>query len=146
MRFFDLGYLASFSKDCMRCFVLFLLAFRIFASDIAVVTLADGENYKVVVAPSIENNRKYCEKWGYDFYYFDSSFDPSRHPAWSKILAVEKVMQENPQHKWIMWVDADTLIMNFSTPLEFFIDEKYNFIFAGDTARFKNGAPAISFL
>ena len=101
------------------------------ASDIVVVTLAQGKNYQENVQLGVENKRAYCQQHGYDFIYCEDSLDTSRHPAWSKILLILKAF-ENPNYKWVVWLDADTLIMNQDIPLEDLVDEKYNLVIAKD--------------
>jgi hypothetical protein len=74
------------------------------------------------------NKQAYADKYGY--YLFDGSvqIDPSRPPAWSKIKAVQYLLDQRippsasaTQSKddvstylcdWVMWADADTVIMN----------------------------------
>jgi galactosyl transferase GMA12/MNN10 family len=55
----------------------------------------------------------------YDYFLYDGSrhIDHSRPPAWSKIKAVQYLLsQTTNEHTrrcdWVMWTDADTLIMN----------------------------------
>ncbi len=119
----------------MRKFLwsLFFLLYTTFlsASDIAVVTIAYGEDYQKSVRLGVENKRAYCQRHGYDFIYCEESLDLSRHIYWSKILLVLKTF-ENPNYKWVVWLDADTLIMNQDIPLEDLIDEKYHFLIAKD--------------
>ena len=114
----------------MKKFVLLLsLLFTaaLSAADIAVISLAIGESYNEKVKLGEENKRTYCQMHGYDFIFVQEKLDPSRHAYWQKILLALKTMQ-NPDYKWIVWMDADTLIMDQGIPLEDFIDQKSNFI------------------
>ncbi|MBA3721548.1 MAG: class I SAM-dependent methyltransferase [Parachlamydiaceae bacterium] len=111
------------------------------AKDIAVVSLAAGDEYQKIVNLSVENKNSYCQQHGYDFICGKESLDPSRPIQWTKIPLILKAM-ENPSYKWIFWTDADSLIMNLATPVEELIDEKYNFIIAKDF----NGINAGQFL
>ena len=107
---------------------IFIVAWTsIFASDIAVVTMAVGDNYKTAVSTGILNKRKYCEKHGYDFIYGEEQLDKNRPIAWSKILLLRKTL-DNHKYKWVFWTDADSLFMNMSIPLEDLIDDNYNII------------------
>lgn len=116
----------------MKNLLTLFLSISLFAtSDIAVITLAAGERYKDTVQLGIDNKRRYCEKYGYDFICCEERLDPSRHFSWSKIQLVLKTM-ESKKYKWIFWTDADSLIMNMTIPLEKFIDEKAHFILASD--------------
>lgn len=125
----------------MKNFLSFILLFLTasgFCHEIAVVTLAVGAQYKQAVYLGIENKRAYCEQHGYDFICFEEQLDSSRPIPWSKIKALQKVM-ENPQYKWVFWTDADSLIMNQAICLEDLIDEKYHFILAKDRYEINTG-------
>lgn len=104
---------------------------QMYASDIAVVTLAVGDQYQKVVQPGIDNKRDYCHEHGYDFICATESLDKSRPVAWSKILLVQKAL-ENPSYKWVFWSDAESLITNKALTVEDIIDEKYCFIISFD--------------
>lgn len=101
------------------------------AADIAVITIAHGKEYQKCVKRGTKSKRAYCKKHGYDFIFCKKSLDPSRKIYWSKILLALKVL-ENPSYKWVVWLDADTLIMNQDIPLEDLIDEKVNFCISQD--------------
>lgn len=101
------------------------------AADIAVVSIAWGDDYKESVRLGTENKSYYCQHHGYDFIYSEESEDPSRNIYWSKILLTLKAL-ENPAYKWVVWMDADTLIMNTDVPLEDIIDEGYQFMISKD--------------
>lgn len=105
--------------------LLLLITGQLHAIKIAVVSLAAGESYREAVHPGIANKQAYCEEHGYEFVCFAESLDPTRHPAWSKIPAVEQVLSH---YDWVFWSDADSLIMNFQIPLEEFIEDSYFFI------------------
>lgn len=116
-----------------RFLLLFILCCHAYlaAADIAVVTIAAGEEYKDKVRLGTESKASYCQKHGYDFIYAEESQDPSRHIYWSKIVLMLKTL-ENPSYKWVVWMDADTLIMNTDIPLEDLIDDNYDFIISKD--------------
>jgi hypothetical protein len=46
---------------------------------------------------------------------------------------------ENPRLKWIVWMDADTLIMNHGIPIEDIIEEKNHFIITIDRCGINTG-------
>lgn len=97
------------------------------ASDIALVSMAIGKEFKETVKSGLENKKQYCKEHGYDFICGEESLDPSRPLVWSKILLIQQVL-ENPKYRWVFWSDADSLIMNTAVCLEDFIDENYNLI------------------
>lgn len=101
------------------------------ASSIAVVSVAIGDTYREIVAETIKNKALYCNIHGYDFCYHETSLDPSRPPAWSKVLALLEAM-ENEEHKWLFWTDADALFTNLAYNLEDLVDDNYIFIVSED--------------
>ena len=94
---------------------------------ICVCTFNIGEKYKEATKYGHLSKKIYCEKWGYSFEDDESIYDESRHPAWSKILLLKKCLStsdENQKKKYdfVVWMDADTLVMNDEIRLETFID------------------------
>ena len=70
-------------------------------------------NFDGILALTWENKQKYCHKHGYQLYDGSVHVDPSRPPAWSKIKAVQYLLLEEKEDcDWVMWTDADTVIMN----------------------------------
>jgi GR25 family glycosyltransferase involved in LPS biosynthesis len=76
--------------------------------------------------------RAYAERHGYAAVVATATFDPSRSPIWSKILLLERYLLENPECEWIMWIDADAVIMNPSQRLEDLVDDEVDFVVAVD--------------
>lgn len=69
------------------------------------------------------NLQQYADKHGYRFVDSSHLIDTSRPPAWSKIKAVQALLRggssnSNKQCEWVMWLDADILIMNSNILLE----------------------------
>src|SRR5436305_122069 len=106
--------------------------FSLTAANIAVVTIAQGEEYQKCMRLGTQSKRAYCQKHGYDFIFSKDSSDPSRHIYWSKIFLILQVLENNPSYQWVVWLDADTLIMNQDIPIEDLIDEKFNFLIGRD--------------
>lgn len=73
---------------------------------------------------------EYASARGYGFVCFRESLDSNRHPSWSKVLAVQRVLKE--QGKMVFWVDADTLPMNFHIPVHERMPEGFDIAFASD--------------
>lgn len=95
---------------------------------ICVCSFNVGEKYKQATKYSHLSKKLYCEKWGYGFCDDESIYDPSRHPAWSKIPLLKKCMQQKNDngeqtYDFIVWIDADAMIMNNEIHLEDFIDK-----------------------
>lgn len=94
-------------------------------SKIAIATLFD-KNYEDLANIAIPNFMEYAKHHGYDLIFFDETVDASRPPQWSKVKAVEYLLN---QYTWVWWLDIDALIMNPSIALESIIDENYDMIF-----------------
>lgn len=102
-----------------------LLTFSIIAkSPYAVVGCHDAAYHSIGKYADL-NKQEYCKKHKYDLFIYHESLDTSRHPAWSKILAIQKHLAD---YKWILWIDSDALIMNHNVKIESLIDNKYDFI------------------
>lgn len=120
-------------KKSLSFFVMlsFFIMSRLTGADIAVVTMAIGDNYQGLVASGIENNRHYCEKHGYDFIYLTDNLDPSRPIAWNKILILQETLKNN-EYKWVFWIDADAIFMNFGISIEELIDDHFDLLVGSD--------------
>ena len=77
---------------------------------IAMVTIAT-ENIMDYARYYVEINKAYCKKHGIDFICHDKVLDTSRHPVWSKIPALERLIDD---YDWIIWIDADAAVVNHS--------------------------------
>lgn len=61
------------------------------------------------------NKDRYAMRHGYRFIAYTKSLDTSRPPAFSKLAAIGAHL---PDHDWVFWTDADSLVMNAATRLE----------------------------
>ncbi len=82
---------------------------------IAICSLAIGKDFKRAVFPSQYTKVLYCQKHGYDYIEDETVYDKSRPIAWSKILLIQKYLDK---YDYIVWIDADAMIMNFDHKLE----------------------------
>ncbi len=120
-------------------FALFtLVTALVSASDIALITLTVGEKFQEDTIIGVNNKRYYCEKHGYHFINYKKSLDEKRKLGWSKVLLTHDVMN-NSDYKWIVWMDADTLIMNMDKKIEDIIDEKYDLIIGNEGTEICSG-------
>ncbi len=94
-------------------------------STIGVVTLSTP-NRTEFSSITLGSVRSYCKKMGYNYHEYGDSFDTSRTAPWSKIRALQDVMQKNPSYSWIVWIDDDILITNPFIKLEDFIENYGN--------------------
>jgi predicted O-methyltransferase YrrM len=89
---------------------------------IGVCFLNIGDVYKRRTHWSKINKQNYCAKHGYDFIDDESIYNPSKPIPWSKIPLLLKYINN---YDYLVWIDADILIMNNKISIEHFI-EKYN--------------------
>lgn len=87
---------------------------------IAVCTLALGEEYKTITAYGRMTKVYYCNRHGYDFRDDEDAHDKTRPYAWSKVKLIQKCLNQN--YEYVVWIDADTHIMNPDITLESLID------------------------
>lgn len=86
---------------------------------IGLCTLTIGEAYKERTKWTTVNKKSYCKRHGYDFIEDESIWDKSKPIPWSKILLLLKYLE---QYDYIVWIDADILIMNMDIKIETFIN------------------------
>lgn len=82
-----------------------------------------GESYKQITFWSRQNKINYCNLHGYDFIEDESTLIKDKPIPWTKIPLLLKYIDK---YDYIVWVDADILIMNSSIKIEHFI-QKYPF-------------------
>lgn len=112
---------------------------------ICMTTLSDGgaqtswwdamvsgcRNFNDVAPLTWPNQQRYAQRHGYTAQENSHLLDPSRPPAWSKIRAAQHMLDlpaasstatatQQKQYKcdWVLWLDADVVIMNSSIALE----------------------------
>lgn len=91
---------------------------------IALCTLSVGEEYKERTKWTTVNKKSYCAKHGYTFIDDETILDKSRPIPWSKILLLLKYVND---YDYLVWIDADILIMNMEIKLEKFIKQHEKF-------------------
>lgn len=87
---------------------------------IGICYMSIGEKYKITTRWSRQNKIEYCKKHDYDFIEDESIHDESKTIPWSKIPLILKYINN---FDYIVWVDADMLIMNPNITIESFIDK-----------------------
>lgn len=93
---------------------------------IALLTLVLGsEEYRKIVKYGHLGKELYAKKHGYDFRCDEDTWDKSRPYAWSKVQLILKCLREN-KYDYVVWIDADTHIMNDEKCLEDFISSLSN--------------------
>ena len=112
---------------------------------IAIVTvIISGENqesnenyqnitYGETVSLGTKSKELYAKRHGYDFIIATKKLDScygitAVRPlecAWTKLAVISRVLEN---YDWVFWTDADSVILNFDTELESFLDENYDII------------------
>lgn len=83
--------------------------------NVAICTLDIGADFKKAVLPSQLSKKLYCKKHNYAYIDDESVYDKTRPIAWSKILLLQKYL---PNYDYLVWIDADAMIMNLEQKLE----------------------------
>jgi galactosyl transferase GMA12/MNN10 family len=80
-------------------------------------------NFDGILDLTWPNKLKYAQKHGYHLVDGSRHIDTSRPPAWSKIHAVRHLLTQTdePPCDWVMWTDADTVIMNSEIRIQDFL-------------------------
>jgi len=86
---------------------------------IGVCSFVIGQQYKDIVKYGIQTRINYCKKYNYDFIDDENVYDPSREIEWSKIRIIQKYLAS---YDFLVWIDADTFIMNDEIRLEDLIE------------------------
>ncbi len=73
---------------------------------------------------AIKNRHRYCQSHGYEFVH-DVPIANDRPACWAKIPAILAALEK---HRWVLWADSDTLVMNGSRKLESFLNSEYDLI------------------
>ena len=84
---------------------------------IGVITCCD-RNYEPVANITFPINQRYCESQGYvfDFRYFEKK-DSWAETVWMKISLLKGLMFPGG-YDWLMWIDADAMVMNHRIKIE----------------------------
>ena len=96
----------------------------------AVCSLAIGDEYKQTIRLCMESQEAHVKKHGYTRITDESVYDPTRAHSWSKIRILQKYIKD---YDYIVWMDADVLIMNQNRNIEDFIQllPENNFLLIG---------------
>ena len=97
---------------------------------LTLVTLNDEVMAAVagITAPRLS---QYANRHHYALLRYEKLLDPSRHASWNKILAVRNALLTR-QSEWVMWMDADAMVMDLDFPATRLIDDKVDLIFGCD--------------
>jgi hypothetical protein len=99
---------------------------------IGIVTIAAGEGFAERVKIATENTREYCDRWKIDFHLITDIPGKKKHKHFStyKLPVMGDLL---PGYDWLLWLDADGLIMDHRIPLETWVqDVDRHFVFSPD--------------
>lgn len=106
----------------------------------AIVTMHD-QNYSDLADITYRQNKVlYCEKHGYGLFAKTDNFSPGRRVYFDKIRHSLETLEQNPNIRWIWWLDCDAVITNFNTTIEQWCDPDYHFVIAVDRYNLNNGS------
>jgi len=96
------------------------------------------ENYENLSEITFNNNKEYANKNGYDFISYNHNLNDSKTAHWQKYIALRRHIKN---YKWVLFLDADCIIMNHNIKLEDLVDENYDMIMENMGDRFLGENP-----
>jgi len=105
---------------------------------IGVCFMSIGDDYKRLTKIAKINTENYCIKYNYDFIDDESIYNPNKPIPWSKIPLILKYIDI---YDYIIWIDADILIMNDIIKFTDFIDtyNSYDIVVGSDFRMINTG-------
>ena len=96
-----------------------------------VVATMHDQGYQSLSQVTFDNNKvPYCELHDYEL--------AAKTDDWSDVIYFDKIqflidiLENNPDVKWIWWLDTDALITNFTKKIEDYVDDQYHIIISTD--------------
>jgi len=96
-----------------------------------VVATMHDQGYRSLSQVTCDNNKvPYCELHDYEL--------AIKTDEWSDVIYFDKIqflidiLENNPDVKWIWWLDTDALITNFTKKIEDYVDDQYHIIMSTD--------------
>lgn len=104
---------------------------------IGLLTLLDTSKFEPrfagfqrLIRTATKNKQTYTARHGYTLVSAGADdIDRTRPAAWSKLLALRKNLA---RFDWLVYFDADTLVMNQAVELECYIDDRYDVVMTSD--------------
>lgn len=83
-----------------------------------ILIIQDGayEKYHEYIKYSMEINKIYCDKWGYEYKFITHNID-TMPPYWLKVYDMNKYINEN-KYDYVMYLDVDAIFYNHNYSLE----------------------------
>lgn len=96
-----------------------------------VVATMHDQGYQALSQVTFDKNKVlYCDKHDYEL--------AAKTDGWSDVVYFDKIqylidiLENNPEVKWVWWLDCDALITNFSKKIEDYVDDNYHIIMSTD--------------
>jgi len=83
-------------------------------------TCDDQSKYNQMLDVTSEINKKYCDRHGYSFAEY-RGIKRGVHPwhaTFNRIYLIQEIMLNYPKYEWIMYIDADAMVVDFSRKIE----------------------------
>jgi hypothetical protein len=87
----------------------------------------DNRNNEKYIKMHNHNIKKYCDKWGYEYKFYNYCND---NVYWCKIYMVLNALKSG-EWDYVMWMDSDTIIKDFDINLGFILNNFSSDIFIG---------------
>lgn len=112
---------------------------------VLILTTCDGVRYKPMIDVTEDLHKKYASKHGYEYARVDGvvrGFKPW-HATFNRIYLLQSLLAQNigqnigqnngqnngssstPQYDWVLYMDADAVIIDFDKRLDEFLDDNY---------------------
>lgn len=101
-------------------------------SRIAIVALVSRDYQPLADITIEENKRPYCARWGNRILEFNVEKTDAKKAGYDRMEKVLEIMLSRDYIDWFWLQGVDTMIMNFTIPMESFIDDNYHLIIARD--------------
>ncbi|KAK4942636.1 hypothetical protein LTR10_017583 [Elasticomyces elasticus] len=99
------------------------------SADVGIVSMLYGKPNEYYVK-AIETHERHAARHGYPSYILRSNVYPLHNGVWNKLayllhlLVAELQKPEQERTKWLMWVDADSIVVNPALSLDIFLPPK----------------------
>lgn len=72
---------------------------------------------------SIKNLLSYAEKYNYGVQIYNQVFNNEVFPCWNKVASILTNLKKLTKCEYLVWIDADAIISNFSIPITSFVEK-----------------------
>jgi hypothetical protein len=83
-------------------------------------TCDDKSKYNQMLDITSEINKKYCDQHGYSYAEF-RGIKRGVHPwhaTFNRIYLIREIMVNHPKYEWVMYIDADAMVVDFNRTIE----------------------------